>query len=848
MFKATRRNFFAHKGRMALSLLVVVLSVGFVTGTLLFTDTIDRTFNTMFADTAADVTVSPPSSQTQNQGEGAADPTVPASLVTRLSTVPGAASVRGDISTQQLVVVDAQGRQLTAADSAPTLGMNWDPNSKSTDLSAGHAPQGPGEVVIDTDTAASQHLAIGGRLKVISGPGTFNVEIVGLAQFKTLNPGAAFVYFDTPAAQSELLGKPGVFTGVDITAAGGVTDDQLKQNVVKAIGGGYDVKTAAEETTSNMDSLGFISVLRAALLGFAGIALLVGAFLIVNTFQMLVAQRTRELGLLRALGASRRQINRSVRTEALLLGVIGSTLGIGAGFGLASALIVLMRGAGLNMPAGHLAFEASTPIAGYAVGILVTLAAAWMPARRAARISPMAALRDAGVPEDRRAGRIRTIVGVLVTGGGAAALVAAAHSSGGSGGALLGAGVLTTLIGAVLIGPFLAAGVIRVLGAALPGLFGPAGLLAKRNALRNPRRTGATAAALMIGLSLVAGLSVVSSSLLASASAQLDSSVGADFIITANGSLPVTPQALAAARATPGLAHVTENKDIQGKVGAKAAQADFFASSDTLPQDFSVKIVQGDMAEVYSGDGIALPQDVTTAQHITLGEHVPVTFNGGTPQTLPVVAITSEDTVFNKGSAYVSLQTLTKSVPASAQPLDFMLFAKADPGQADTAYKALQNELAQYPQLQVKNQADYKKLLHDQVAQLLDLVYGLLGLAIIVAILGVINTLALSVVERTREIGLLRAIGFSRRSVRRMIRLESVLIALFGAVLGLGLGMGWGISAQRLLASSGLDVLSIPWPTIAIVFAGAAAVGLLAALLPALRASRMKVLNAIGTE
>jgi putative ABC transport system permease protein len=846
MFKATWRNFIAHKGRLALSLLVVVLSVGFVTGTLLFTDTIDRTFDQMFATTSADVTVSQPTPQ--NQDSGSADPTVPASLVARLAAVPGAGSVRGDVSTEQLVVTDAQGHQLTSSGGAPTMGMNWDPESKSVELAAGHPPQGPDQVVLDTDTAAQQHLVIGDRLTVVAGPGNFTAQIVGLAQFKTLNPGAALVYLDTADAQTELLGKTGVFTGVDLTAAPGTSDDQLKANVLTALGGRYEVKTAAEETASSMDSLGFVSVLRTALLGFAGIALLVGAFLIVNTFQMLVAQRTRELGLLRALGASRRQINRSVRTEALLLGVIGSTLGIGAGLGLASGLIVLMRGAGVNLPAGHLAFEASTPIAGYAVGVLVTLIAAWSPARRAARISPMAALRDAGVPGDRRASRIRTAIGLVVTGGGAAALVAAAGSCGGAGGTLLGLGVLGTLIGAVLIGPLLAAGVIRVLGAALPRVFGPVGLLAKRNALRNPRRTGATAAALMIGLSLVAGLSVVSSSLLASASAQLNSSVGADFIITANGGLAVTPQALAATEATPGLAHVTENKDVAAKIGSGAASADFFASGPTLLQDFSVKLVTGEMAAVYSGDGIAVPQDLATAQHIEVGQSVPVTFTGGTTTQLPVVAITSEDTVFNKGESYVSLQTLGRSLPAAAQPMDFMLFAKADPGQADTAYQALKHRLAAYPQLQVKNQADYKKLLDDEVGQLLDLVYGLLGLAIVVAILGVVNTLALSVVERTREIGLLRAIGFGRRSVRRMIRLESVLIALFGAVLGLGLGMGWGISAQKLMGSAGLDVLSIPWPTIAIVFAGAGAVGLLAALLPALRASRLKVLRAIATD
>ncbi|WP_034271634.1 ABC transporter permease [Actinospica robiniae] len=845
MFKATWRNFFAHKGRLALTLLVVVLSVGFVAGTLLFTDTINRTFDQLFATTSADVTVSQPTPA--NQEEGAADPTVPAALVDRISSVPGVASARGDVTTEQLVVTDAHGDKLTSSSGAPTIGTNWNGDGKAVTLSSGRVPSGPGEVVLDSDTASQQHLAIGDQLKVITATGTYTDKIVGLAGFKTVNPGAAFVFFDTPTAQADLLGKSGVFTSIDVTAAHGTSDDKLKANVLSAIGGHYDAKTAAEETSSNLDSLGFVSVLRTALLGFAGIALLVGAFLIVNTFQMLVAQRTRELGLLRALGASRKQVNRSVRTEALLLGVIGSTLGIAAGYGLAAGLIVLMRSAGLNMPAGHLAFHAGTPIAGYAVGVIVTLIAAWGPARRAARISPMAALRDAGMPEDRRASRIRSAIGLVFAGGGAAALIAAAHSSGGTGGSLLGLGVLATLVGAVLVGPLLASGVIRVLSVALPRR--PVARLAKRNALRNPRRTGATAAALMIGLSLVAGLSVVSSSLLASASAQLDGSVGADFVIQANGGLGVTSQAVNATRTTPGVAHVTENKDVTGTIGTGAASADFFASSDTLLQDFTVKTVSGDMAQVFSGDGIAIPQDLATAQHISLGETVPVTFTGGGAATrLPVVAITSENTVFNKNESYVSLGTLGKTVPASAQPMDIMLFAKADSGQADPAYKQLQHRLGAYPQLDVKNQADYKAELHSQVGQLLDLVYGLLGLAIVVAILGVINTLALSVVERTREIGLLRAIGLSRRSLRRMIRLESVLIALFGAVLGLGLGMGWGISAQRLLASAGLDQLSIPWPTIMAVFIGAGVVGLLAALLPALRASRMKVLQAIATD
>ncbi|MEY9892507.1 putative ABC transport system permease protein [Catenulispora sp. MAP5-51] len=843
MLKASWRNFFAHKGRLALSLIAVVLSVAFVAGTLMFTDTIDKTFDRMFGDTAANVTVLPV--KDKDAAEGAKDQTVPGSLVSQVSSVPGVASARGDVSTMQIAVTDMADNQITGDGGAPAVGINWDDQSKSVALKSGHTPSGADQVVIDEDTANNEHLKIGDELKVTALPGNFTTNIVGIAHFKTVNAGLMMVFFDDATATTKLLGAPNIYNDVAVTAAAGVSNDQLKKNVVSAIGGGYDVKTAAEQTKSTIDNLSFISVMRIALLGFAGIAVLVGAFLIVNTFQMLVAQRTRELGLLRALGASRKQINRSVRFEALLLGIIGSTLGIGAGVGIAFGLIKLLDSAGVNVSTGDMTIKVTTPIAGYAVGVIVTLVAAWLPARRAAKITPMAALRDAGTPGDRKSSVVRNTVGLIVTGAGALALFAAGSSSGNAGGSLLALGVLLTLIGAVVIGPMLAGGVVRALGALIPGTVGR---LAKRNALRNPRRTGATAAALMIGLALVAGLSVVSSSMVASASSQLDKSVGADFVMQTQGRLGVTPEALAAAKSTRGIAHVTENKDISGKIGDAGARSDFFVSSSTMLDDFSVKTVSGDMSKVFSGDGIAVQEDFASSHHLKLGDTTPVTFDGGSPTNLSIVAITSKDTSFNNGRSYVSSDTVAKSVPAAKMPLDFMLFAKAEPGQADAAYKALQDNLKPFPQIQVKNQADYKKLLHDQVGQLLGLVYGLLGLAIIVAILGVVNTLALSVVERTREIGLLRAIGLSRRRLRRMIRLESVVIALFGAVLGVGLGMGWGIAAQKLLSSAGLGILSIPWATIVVVFIGSAVVGLLAALMPAWRASRQNVLAAIATD
>ena len=414
--------------------------------------------------------------------------------------------------------------------------------------------------------------------------------------------------------------------------------------------------------------------------------------------------------------------------------------------------------------------------------------------------------------------------------------------------------MLVTLIGAILLGPLLAGVVIRVLGVWMPAAYGSVGTMAQRNALRNPRRTGATAAALMIGLSLVSGMAVVGSSLVTSATSEMDRSVGADYIITTSGGLEITPEVLAKAEATPGLAHVTENKFLNATVSGAAGDGKgggtivISASSPTLTQDFDAATTAGSLSEVFTKEGIAIPAAEAKSRNATVGSVLTVAFHGGTPLKLPVLAILSDKTVFNHGDGYVSLATLGKSLPASAQPASELLFAKAETGQQDKAYAALKDGLAPFPQVTVKSQTDYKQLIHDQVGGVLNMVYGLLGLAIVVAILGVVNTLALSVVERTREIGLIRAIGMGRRKTRRMIRLESVVIALFGAALGVGLGLAWGVAAQRVLSGIGISTLAIPVGTIVAVFLGAAVVGLLAALAPAFRASRMNVLRAIAAD
>ncbi|MGK5534065.1 ABC transporter permease [Streptomyces sp. URMC 129] len=850
VMRTSLRSFFAHKGRMVLSGIAIVLSVAFVCGTLVFTDTLNRTFDTFFDTVAADVTVDP--AEEENAQDTGREETLPADVVERVRAIDGVERADGLVLSGGITVVDADGDDVGAS-AGPTFGGDWGPATQRTmELAAGEAPGGPGEALVDVDMTEQNGVAIGDELEIIAVPGRFVVEVTGFAEFRGTNPGAAYVLLEPGAARTELLGAPDVISSVDVLAADGVGDEELKRRVAEGLGAGFDVETRAENKAQMSEDLGFLDVIRYAMLGFAGIAVLVGIFLIVNTFSMLVAQRTREIGLMRAIGAGRRQVNRSVLVEALLLGVIGSAVGVGAGVGLAIGLMELMGAAGVNLDTSELTVNVTTPVVGMAVGVLATVVAAWLPARRASRVSPMAALRDAGTPGDAAAGKGRAAVGLLLTAAGVAALVEAGMADEAAEGSLyLSAGLLLTLVGAVVVGPLLASGAVRVLSAVVLRMFGPVGRMAGRNARRNPRRTGATAGALMIGLALVGSLSVVGASVVASASDQLDRSVGADFIIDTTSDQLITPEAAEAVRSTPGLAHVTDYAAVMVELttpDGRTAAEEVIAADATYAEDLRTPTVAGELSAAYEPDHMSVSESFAEEHGLSVGDELTARFVGGETVALTVGAITSEDTVFDKGAMYLSQDTARAHLPADLMPLSQLMFASAEEGREAAAYAALRESLEAFPQYQVSDQADYKQMLEDEIGQVLNLVYGLLALAIVVAILGVVNTLALSVIERTREIGLMRAIGLSRRQLRRMVRLESVVIALFGALLGLGLGLGWGATAQRVLALEGFGVLEIPWVTIAAVFAGSAVVGLAAALLPAFRAGRMNVLRAIATD
>ncbi|MFJ9779054.1 ABC transporter permease [Amycolatopsis sp. NPDC101161] len=851
MLKTSLRSFLAHKGRLALAGLAVVLGVTFVTGTLVFSDTINSAVTGLFTSTAADVTVSPQQAFTpevEDQGLAGATPTLPASTVDRVAGLPGVQAAHGQVSVQNLTLVDKTGQPVGPTSGAPTLGQNWVPTAHpSVTMVQGRPPAKAGEIVIDQAGAQRRAVRLGDPLRVITPSGATSATVVGLARFTAANPGVGLALFDTATAQNVFLGQKDTFTAIIVDVAPGAGDATVQHEARTALGTGFTVNTKEEQAASAAAQIGsFLDVVTYALLGFAGIAVLVGIFLILNTFSMLVAQRTRELGLLRALGARRGQVLRAVLLEALLLGVVGSTVGLAAGVGLAALLKSFVGRAGVDLSGTPLVISAPVPIAAYAVGVLVTVLAAWLPARRGARVAPMEALREAAAPASPSLGR-RALLGLPLLVAGAAALAGTTAVSDDltTAAILLGGGVITSLLAAIVLGPLIARVVVNGLGVVFPLVFGTVGKLSQRNAIRNPRRTGATAAALMIGLSMVSAAAVLAASLNTSITREVDSTFGADFVVSAGGAQPISSDVTAKVRAVPGVQTVTRQRYALAHYnGFQIALAG--VDTATIDQAVKTQYVAGSTTDLARG-GLMVDQTTAATNNLHLGSPVPLTLLGGATATLTVTAISKTPAGGGKdgGTFEVSLDTLARYAPAAA---DVTLYVTTAPG-ADktTVAAALDRTLAGNPQIRVQNQTDYRNQVTGQVTTILTLLYGLLALAILIAILGVINTLTLSVIERTREIGLLRAVGTSRRQIRRLIRLESVLIAVHGALLGVALGLAWGVAGQKALTSQGITALTVPWSTIVAVLAGAVVIGLGAAILPAYRAARMNTLTAIAT-
>ena len=674
-------------------------------------------------------------------------------------------------------------------------------------------------------------------------PPTIEAKVVGLVEFGSggLN-GATLTLLDLKFLQDSFYEGKDVFTAVSLDAAarrlpGAAADAAQKvlpQDVVASTG---DALVKRNKATLD-EILGFLNTF---LLVFAAVSLVVGTFLIINTFSILVAQRSRELALLRALGASRRQVNVSVLVEALVVGLFGSTVGLGVGYLLARGLQLLFGAIGFDLSRASFPINLRTVLASYVVGVLVTVVAAYLPARRASTIPPVAALRDdVAMPEASLRRRVLVGFGLIVLG--VVGMVTGFARNGNLGLTLIGVGMLAILVGVSLLSPWVGRPLTRLFELVYRRVFGTVGTLAAQNSLRNPRRTAATASALMIGLTLVSLMSILGQSATASTDAAVKRSLTSQFVVSNVVGTPFSTSVARQIRKVDGVRSVAAFRTAGGEVKGDRT---FLGAVDakSLGLAVALPVAQGSMLALRPGT-IAVNEQSARRNGIKLGDVVPVKFQAATVK-LKVIALFGQSGVLPTNY----IVTPDAFVKGGLTPLDSLLFVtKDDNADASAVRSQVDKIIKPLPTVTVKDPGELAAEARQQVNIFLYFIYALLGLAVVIAVLGIVNTLALSVIERTREVGLLRAVGLSRRQLRLMVRLEAVVVAVLGAVLGVAMGMVFGVMLQRAIADQGVDVLSIPWLQLVVFVALAAVAGVLAAVLPARRAARLDVLLAIGAE
>ncbi len=844
MLKATWRSLKAHKARMLLSGLAVVLGVAFVVGTFIFTDTLKGTFDQLFANEVPDVVVTQQLEVGGDDGRGSVVSVVPQSVLDDVREVAGVARATGDVQVLGVTLIDEAGEPI-GGNGPPQFGFSFpefpdDPQLSGLSLVEGRAPSAPEEIVVDLQTAEKGGFEVGDTVTVVTQGPRIEAPLVGLARYGVSGglAGATLTLFDRQYAQETFVGED-AWNQVSIVGAEGTTPEGLRDDLTSLLGPGYKVATGQElqdEAAEQLSTaLGFINTF---LLVFAFIALFVGTFIILNTFSMLVARRTRELALLRAIGASKRQITWSVVGEAFLLGLLGGALGILLGIGVALGLRELLGVIGAELPAGNLVLAPRTLVLGMAVGVIVTVVAAWFPARRASQVPPVAAMRDE-VALPARSLRLRGIAGGLFTGLGVVALVAAVLNEDLPRRlTVAGLGAFGLLLGVIVLAPVFSRGLVGAVGAPVTRL-GSVGTLAVRNAQRDRRRTAATATAILVGLALVTAIGVLGSSTTKSTDALVDDLITADFIVQPTSFVPFSTEVGDAIEAVPGVTLVSRVRQVPALV-----EGDEVTVTGVQPDTIGQVQTLGLQAAALAAGGIVTDVETAATAGLAIGDTVKVTWGNGQEESFVLQQLYEGQTAFS--GWVVSLETMEA---AGLPVVDSFLYAPLD---ADADIDAVRTELdaiqAAYPTVQILDQTEFKETISGQINQLLSLVYALLGLSVIIAIFGVVNTLALSIIERTREIGMLRAVGMLRTQVRSMIRWESIVISFFGAFTGVALGLLLGIALQRLLVNDGITELAIPWSLIGVVLVATAIVGVLAAVWPARRAANLDVLMAIRTE
>ena len=847
MIKLAFKGLLARKLRTVLTGFAVVLGVAFVAGTFIFTDTIDASFKDLFERTSKGTDVSV-QSKLAVEADFAAPPTMPADTLDRVKSVDGVEAATGSVS-GDVNLLDRDGEPILS-NGPPTIAVTAGPERfDPLTYVEGDKPAGDDQIVIDKGTADEFGFKVGDRVTVAGRAPAKAYEVSGVATLGDSEnlAGSRLVVFTLPEGQ-KVTGHDG-YDDISVAAAGGTSPEELKAAIARELGPEFAVRTgeeqAAKQAQDLSDALGFI---RTALLVFAAVALLVGSFLIFNTFSVTVAQRTKEFALLRTLGASRGQVLRSVLAETFVIGVLASLLGIAAGLALAPGLAALLASFGIDLGSTSTVLEPRTVIAGLAVGIVATVVSGFVPARRATRIEPVAAMRDSVLPDAGRVRRRRIVAAVVVEAIGVALLLYGLLGDPGAASAtatVLGLGTLLMIFGFALLAPTLVRPLSGLIGRPLARFQGLTGTLARENSRRQPQRTAVTASALMIGVALVVLVAIFAAGLRATIDQGIDEQVKAVSIVTHDDGFSPLPAGIApVVEQVDGVTAVSRIRFATGRVVGEAGNTTVTGIDPSTARDvITLKWADGS-DEVLSGlgtTGVAIPKEFADKHDLRIDSPLELTAPRGNEVTYRVRGI------YEPGAGVIGgVLASNASLEADwdAKDIAFLLVAGDDP---ETVTKGEEAALAGFPVAKPQTIEGFKDEQNKQVDALVGLVYALLSLSVIVALLGIVNTLALSVHERTRELGLLRAVGMSRRQVRRMVRAESVITAAIGAVLGIVLGIAFAAIVSRPLAEDGF-VFELPVVTLITVVVIASIAGVLAAIPPARRAAKVDVLRAVTTE
>ena len=845
MLRIALKGILGRKARLVLTSLAVILGTAFLSGTAVFSATLNRTFDNLFSDVFRNVDSYVRSTQVIEADFGAEErQRIPAELIATIEAVPGVGDVQGDI--QAFARIIGKDGQPLGSDGAgpPTFGsVGEEFKGALWTISEGKFPSNSTEVALDEASAKAGKYVVGDKVKVVAQAGSREFTLVGIAGYGDVRSpgGATFALFDLATAQ-EFLAKPGFVDAILISGDGSVSDEELAKAINAVIPSSYKTETltGAEITKETQDQIGsalsFFSILLST---FSYIALGVGSFVIYNVFSISAAQRQRENALLRAIGASKKQVTRALMIESVVVGLFGSTIGLFAGIGLSKALSALLKAASIDLPSGDLVVPSSAIVNTIVVGLIVTVASAWLPARRAGRVPPLAAMRETAI-EVVALTRRRTIFGLVLIALGAASIIAVTN---GVSNTWLGLGILFVFSGTITLGPVIARPVALLLGKPAEKFRGVTGTMARQNSARNPKRTSRTASPVLIGVALVTAVAALAASISSQIDGVFTQQFKGDYAINTNarGFGGLSPSLADDINTLPEVERATGIGLLTVKIDGKGQYLTTINPA-TVEGVFDIGLTSGTYADL-TPETIFVSQQYAENNDAKLGDTIAVTLADAQVKSLSIAGIYEFDELAGK---YTVSRDLTKDTTVITFDLGVYIKIKDGVSQ-ESARTALQAAVDKYGQGTLLSKREYIDSQSGQINQLLGLIYGLLFLSVIIAVVGIIITLLLSVFERQREIGLLRAVGMTKSQVRTTVRWESVITSLLGAVVGIVLGVGLGWVIVYALRDQGLSAFSVPVGTTVSILIMAFVIGVLAAVYPAWRATRVNLLAAITT-